>query len=176
MLEIKNKNYIFKLRKTEEGKFVRPNQTPFRDGTFGKHILADCTDPDAVKAFGIQTRKIVKPFYSGTMVYNEIISALESGVIDKKTGQSSKPLAGSFVDIDCGFEYESEFNGYKSKQSTVSVFIMAGENFEVAKNRAIRAVAGMRIESDDIQQTREEIVRGNAENNAPPQQQANDDF
>ena len=175
MLEIKNKNYIFSLRKTTEGKFTHTSLKPNRDGKLSKYLIADCIDPDATKAFGVQTRKIVKTFFEGSMVYEELVGALKSGIIDKESGQSSKPLAGSFADIDCGFEYETEFNGTRFKQSTVSLFIMAGENFEVAKNRAIRAVAGMRVESDDIVQTREEITQSNAAN-TPPAQQETDDF
>lgn len=176
MLEIKNKHYSFRLQKTPEGKFAHTSLKPNREGKLSKYLIARCTDPDAAKAFGVQTRKIVKTFFEGSMVFDELVEAIKNGIIDKETGQSSKPLAGSFVDIDCGFEYETEFNGTRFKQSTVSLFIMAGENFEVAKNRAIRAVAGMRIESDDIKQTREEITQSNAANNVPPKESEEDDF
>ena|SRR5690554_664841 len=174
MLEIKNKNYIFSLRKTAEGKFAHTSLKPNRDGKLSKYLIADCIDPDAAKAFGVQTRKIVKTFFEGSMVYDELVGALKSGIIDKESGQSSKPLAGRFVDIDCGFEYETEFNGTRFKQSTVSLFVMSGENFEVVKNRAIRAVTGLRVESDDIKQTQEEITQSNATNNVPPKDDEDD--
>jgi len=145
MLEIKTKNYLFTLRKNAEGKFMHTAAQPNAEGKLGKYLMADCTDPDATRAFGVQTRKIVKTFFEGSMVFDQLVEALKSGVINKETGESSKPLAGYFVDIPCGFSYQTTFNGRTFNQSTVSLFIMAGENFEVVKARAIRAVEGMRI-------------------------------
>lgn len=149
MIEIKSKNYIFTLRKNEAGKFITTAKKADTNGVFSKYLIADCVDPDATRAFGVQTRKIVKTFFEGSMVYDQLIEALKTGVIDKESGASSKPLAGYFVDIDCGFSYKSEFNGRTFTQNTVSLFIMAGENFEVVKNRAIRGVESTRVISTD---------------------------
>jgi hypothetical protein len=166
MLEIKAKNYIFSLRKTAEGKFMHIATKPNSDGVLNKYLVADCIDPDATKAFGIQTRKIVKTFFEGSMVFNQLVEAMQASIINKETGESSKPLAGYFVDIPCGFNYVSEFDGRKVVQSTVSLFIMAGENFEVVKARAIRAVEGMRIK-DAADSEIEADIKISQETNAP---------
>lgn len=164
MLEIKTKNYLFTVRKTAEGKFVHTSTKPNSEGKLSKYLIADCTDPDATRAFGVQTRKIVKTFFEGSMVFDELVKAVKDGVIDNATGVSSKPLSGYFVDIPCGFSYRSEFNGRTFDQSTVSLFIMAGENYEVVKARAIRAVEGMRVKDLADVEIAADIQAGNAAN------------
>lgn len=173
MLEIKAKNYLFMLRKNAEGKFSHTAKNPNSESKLAKFLIADCTDPDATRAFGVQTRKIVKTFFEGSMVYDQLVEAIKVGVINKETGESSKPLAGYFVDIPCGFSYQLQFNGRTSVQSTVSLFIMAGENFEVVKARAIRAVESMRIK-DAADTEIEHDVQISAQTNAPTQPAADD--
>jgi hypothetical protein len=145
MLEVKNKRYSFTLRKNTAGKFAFVASKPDSNGKTNKYLIADCIDPEAAGAFGVQTRKIVKTFFEGSMVFDQLAEAIKSGTINNETGVSALPLVGSFVDVPCGFSYTSEFNGRQFVANTVSLFIMAGENFEVAKARAIRAVEGTRI-------------------------------
>ena len=174
MIEVKSKNYLFSLRKTADNKFLHTSKNPNIEGKLSKFLLADCTDPDASRAFGKQTRKIVKTFFENTYVYNQLVDAIKSGTIDE-TGESAKPLAGYFIDIDCGFTYRSEFNGRAFDSTTVSLFIMEGENFEVVKRRAIRAVEKMRVKTvDDLHV--EEDVKQSLDTNKPEPPSGDDDF
>lgn len=173
MINVEPKKYLFTLRKNDEGKFLHTSKNQNAEGRLAKYLLADCKDPDAASAFGEQTRRIVKPIFEGTMTFDELKNALETGIIDKDSGVSSKPLSGYFVDIPVGFEYETEFNGRKFRSSTVSLFVMKGENFDVVKNRAIRSVQHLKVQtSDDIEaKTEQELSQ---QENAP--KPSNDDF
>jgi hypothetical protein len=174
MIEVTVKNYVFKLRKDDNGKFAHTAKQAGADGKVSKYLVAECTDPDATKAFGVQTRRIVRTIFEGSMVFEEMKNAIEAGIIDKETGESSKPLAGSFVDIDCGFTYEVDINGNKIKRNTVSVFIMAGEDFTVAKTRAVRAVERLRIQGRDDLESAESIKEDTKANEG--QSSGSDDF
>lgn len=149
MLELKSKNYSFVLLKGANGKFVQTSKNPNAEGVLAKYLVAECTDPEASRAYGVQTRRIVKTFYEGTKIYDDLIEGLKAKNIDNETGVSSKPLAGYFVDIPCGFQYATEYKGRTFISSSVSIFIMAGENFHAAKDRAIRGAEKTRITDSD---------------------------
>ena len=143
-MEIKVQLYNFSLVKTSEGKFAHTAENG------NKYMLLDCIAQNAAAAFGRQSVNVIKPVFENSKVYKDLAAAIESGIIDKTTGVSSKPVEGKhFAKVPAGFSYQTtnKKNGQVYTMSTVSFMIFGDENYEAAKAAAIRA-ARTRIGDD----------------------------
>jgi len=154
MLTEEKRFYDFVLAQTPDKKFAFTSLRPDSDGVLKKYLKAELTDRAASSAFGVQTTRIVKCFFDGTKVFDDMRKAIESNIIDKETGISSKPISANFYkDYPCGFPYTATMaNGTVITNRFVSFLVLAGDSFDKERDRAIRSAAKTRVaEPTDVE-------------------------